>query len=91
MPTKGHKEGCQCVVCKIVAKKARAQVPVGPTFGSLALGRLFKYPVGRLGGQVYRKCSLASGETRGTAVNVTTPIGGQPATSFEEDAKVEPW
>jgi len=91
MPRIGHKEGCQCAVCKKLPVPAPAPVvPAGPTFGSTVTGALFEYPVGR-GGQVYRKCSVGTNVTLGTAVNTTSPSpGGSSAVSFEENAEVKP-
>lgn len=95
MPRKGHKEGCQCRVCLAIAKKAQVEAAVvpaaGPTFGSVAVGRLFEYPVSRRGGQTYRKCSMGNLTSKGTAINTTTPLpGGNLAIPFEEDTIVKP-
>lgn len=94
MPRKGHKEGCQCRVCLAIAKKAQVEAAVvvaGPTFGSVAVGRLFEYPVSRFGVQTYRKCSVGGVTSKGTAINTTTPLpGGNLAIPFEEDAIIKP-
>lgn len=52
MPREGHKEGCQCAVCRVVDKKARAEaLPAGAILLQNALiGQNF-----RLNGKVYKK------------------------------------
>lgn len=55
MPRKGHKDGCQCVVCKAMKAKLIREAmdrpdvfePVGrPTLGSLLIGAKFRHQNG---------------------------------------------
>ena len=48
MPRAGHKEGCQCAVCKVVdAKALREEIPQAPAelvpLKTLGVGSKFKY------------------------------------------------
>lgn len=94
---KVHQPDCLCAACKARRKKAAAVVAepeeiveevavetvAEPTFGSLAVGATFSYPVFR--GQTYKKCNARA------AVNTTTPLpGGNLSTPFKDDDIVKP-
>jgi len=85
MPRTGHKIGCQCAVCRKMSAAPAVIKAALPTFGSLTLGKLFEYR-----GQVYKKVSIATDNSSGTAINTTTPIGGQGAISILEDTIIKP-
>ena len=62
---KGHKDGCQCRICKAVQAKVlreagpnvfEPEVPAGPILASVRTGGLFRYQKG-----VYQKINVVGG------------------------------
>lgn len=62
MPRKGHKEGCQCSVCKKMGKKATPAVEQAGaiTVGSIQLGKFFEFK-----GIAYKKMGYIGDKVKG--------------------------
>ena len=95
MARKGHKEDCQCAVCR--GMRAKAAQPVvepmvepGVPFCEIKVGALFKYPVKLLGGHLYRKVWQGAGALPGKAMDLTASGIGDDPVKFESSARVLP-